>query len=74
MRMKGIGHRRVVLMGALMGVGLGLSGACAGKGKGSKNPEQCMSACEQEQCAYDANSVGNDEYLECLDACQGKCS
>jgi len=67
------------VIGAWLGLGLGLSlglglGACAGKGKGSRNPEQCMSECEQERCAYDPNANGNDEYLECLESCQDTCS
>jgi len=33
-----------------------------------------MNSCEQEQCSYNANAVGNDEYLECLDACQDECA
>ena len=53
--------------------GLALAAACAGKGKGSRNPEACMTACEQDECGYDPNEAGNDEYLECLEACEDEC-
>ena len=61
-------------IGLLAGALLGTLGACAGKGKGSRNPEACMSSCEQERCSYDPNAVGNDEYLACLEACGDRCS
>ena len=60
-----------VLLGLV--VGLGVSLGCAGKGKGSRNPEECMSHCEQDKCGYDPYSTDNDEYLECLEACQDDC-
>lgn len=74
MRMIETGHRRMMWIGLLVGIVLGLGGSCAGKGKGSRNPQECMNRCEQQQCSYDPNEVGNDEYLDCLDACQDKCS
>lgn len=62
---------------AFVGLAAGLlaaaAPACAGKSKGSRSPEQCMSRCEQEKCGYDPNEAGNDEYLECLDACEDEC-
>ncbi|MEX1362784.1 MAG: hypothetical protein AB1Z98_06635 [Nannocystaceae bacterium] len=66
-------HRVVGLLVGLA-VGLALSLGCAGKRKGSRSPEQCMTHCEQEQCAYDPYSTDNDEYLECLEACQDDCA
>ncbi|MEM7155921.1 MAG: hypothetical protein AAF799_23925 [Myxococcota bacterium] len=70
---QGTGKRCV---GALVGVLVGMAVAmgCAGKKKGTQTPEQCMNSCEQETCSYNANAVGNDEYLECLEACQDDCS
>lgn len=65
---------RPLWLGLLVGVALGTSPACAGKGKGSRNPEQCMSNCEQEKCAFMPDQLSNDEYLECLEACQDNCS
>ena len=64
-------HSLTIALG--LAAGLALAGACAGKGGSSRNPEQCMSKCEQEKCGYDPNEVGNDEYLECLDACEDQC-
>ncbi|MEM9460782.1 MAG: hypothetical protein AAGF11_41850 [Myxococcota bacterium] len=66
----------VAWVALLLGAGLlGVTvGACAGKRKNSRSPQECMSQCEQEQCGYDPNAIGNDEYLECLDACQDQCS
>jgi hypothetical protein len=61
-------------LGLLTGLALAAAPACAGKGKGSRNPEECMQTCEADKCAYDPNEVGNDEYLECLDACEDECS
>jgi hypothetical protein len=60
-------------LGLVAGLVLALAPGCAGKGKGSRNPEACMSECEQQKCGYDPNEVGNDEYLECLDACEDHC-
>lgn len=60
-------------VGLAAGLLLAVAPACAGKGKGSRNPEQCMRTCEQEKCGYDPNEAGNDEYLECLDACEDEC-
>lgn len=65
---------RSVLLGLLIGALVGGGGACAGKGKGSRNPEACMMTCEEEKCGYDPNAIGNDEYLACLDKCASKCS
>lgn len=66
----------VAWVAVLLGAGLlgGTVGACAGKRKASRTPQECMNQCEQEQCGYDPNAIGNDEYLECLDACQDQCS
>lgn len=61
-----------VVIGLLTGLGISLG--CAGKGKRSRSPEECMSRCEQEQCGYDPYTTDNDEYLECLEACQDGCS
>lgn len=61
-------------LGLVAGLALAVVPACAGKGKGSRSPEQCMTACEEEKCGYDPNEAGNDEYLECLDACEDDCS
>jgi hypothetical protein len=61
-------------LGLVAGLALAVGPACAGKGKGTRSPEQCMTACEQDKCGYDPNEVGNDEYLECLDACEDDCS
>jgi hypothetical protein len=61
-------------VGLLAGLALATAPACAGKGKGSRSPEECMQTCETDTCAYDPNEAGNDEYLECLDACEDKCS
>ncbi|MCX4241874.1 hypothetical protein [Paraliomyxa miuraensis] len=60
-------------LGLLAGFVLALAPACAGKGKGSRNPEECMKRCEEDVCGYDPNAWGNDEYLECLDGCESKC-
>ncbi len=60
-------------LGLAAGVGLGLAPACAGKHKHSRNPEECMRSCEQDRCAYDPNSTGNDAYLACLAACEDEC-
>ena len=70
---QGTGRRYV---GALAGLvlGLGVAFGCAGKKKGTQTPEQCMSSCEQDKCSYNANAVGNDEYLECLEVCQDECA
>lgn len=58
----------------LVGFAAGLSLGCAGKARGSKSPAECMSACDQEQCQYRADGLGdNDAYLECLEACEDKC-
>lgn len=61
-------------LGLAAGFALAMAPACAGKRKSSRNPEECMRSCEQDQCAYDPNAVGNDAYLECLDACEDECS
>lgn len=74
MPMIGTRRSRATWVGVFVGAALGLSGACAGKGKRSQNPQECMSSCEQDKCGYDPNALGNDEYLECLDACQDECS
>jgi hypothetical protein len=67
-------HQRLVMgLGLAAGVVLGLAPGCAGKGKGSRNPAQCMSRCEQDECGYDPNEAGNDEYLACLEACESRC-
>lgn len=67
-------HQPLILgLGLLTGLALALGPGCAGKGKGSRSPEECMTACEEEKCGYDANEAGNDEYLECLDACEDEC-
>jgi hypothetical protein len=68
--------RRVALagLGLLAGLALAAAPACAGKGKGSRNPAECMQSCESEKCAYDPNEAGNDAYLACLDACEAECS
>ena len=61
----------VVGLALAMGVALG----CAGRSKGANSPGECLSKCDQEQCEYVANSLGdNDEYLECLEACEDKCN
>jgi hypothetical protein len=54
---------------------LGVAIGCAGRTKGSKSPEECLRSCDQEQCEYVANNLGdNDDYLECLEACEDKCA
>ncbi len=56
-------------------VALGVTWGCAKNSKGSKNPQECMRTCDQEQCEFHASSVGdNGEYLECLEACEDRCS
>lgn len=62
-----------VCLGLAAGLLCAFAPACAGKGKGSRSPEQCMTRCEQDKCGYDPNEQGNDEYLECLDACEDEC-
>ena len=58
----------LVALAAALGVALG---ACRG-GK-TTDPAACMTQCEQE-CPYSPDGVGdNDEYMECLEACQGRC-
>ncbi len=58
---------------AAFGVALGLgAGAC--KGGKTVSPAECMNQCEQ-TCPFSPDGQGdNDEYLECLEACQTKCS
>lgn len=52
-------------------VGLG----CAGSKRKTQDPGQCMSECEQQECGYVPDALGdNSEYLECLEACESKCS
>jgi len=68
-----MGKHHVLTIGLGLVAGVALATACAGKGKGSRNPEECLAACEQEKCGYDPNEVGNDEYLECLEACEDDC-
>jgi hypothetical protein len=54
---------------------LGVAVGCAGKRKGTQEPGACMRACEQEECAYKADPLGDNEvYYECLEVCEGKCS
>jgi hypothetical protein len=58
-----------------LALALGVVIGCAGKGKGSKSPEDCLRQCDQDHCQFVADSVGdNAEYLECLQACEAKCS
>lgn len=58
-----------------VGLVLGIAVACAGKRGASKNPEQCMRACDQDNCSYKAQSVGdNADYLDCLRACEQECN
>ena len=60
-----------VVFGLALGVALG----CAGRSNRSKSPEACMSTCDQEQCQFEADGLGdNDDYIECLEACEDKCS
>ena len=64
-------RRRTVslLVAALLGVGLG---ACRG-GK-TTDPAACMNECQQ-TCPFTPDAIGdNDDYIECLEACQTKCS
>jgi hypothetical protein len=66
------GHR-AVLCG--VGLALGIAGACAGKRGATKDPNQCMRKCDQDKCAYKAQSVSdNADYLECLRACEDECN
>ncbi len=71
-----MGMNKTIVVGGIVAVGfaIGLASGCAGKKKGTQSPAECMTECEQEQCAYHADASGNDEYLECLDACQDSCS
>jgi hypothetical protein len=65
---------KTVLCATLCGAVLGL--ACAGKGKGSKEPkgQACLQACDQ-KCPYTPDALGDEaEYHECLEACHDKCS
>jgi hypothetical protein len=58
-------------LAAALGVAIGIG--CAGK-KASKDPAACMRKCEAE-CPYVPDGLGdNEEYLECLEACETKCS
>lgn len=66
-------HGVMAGIGLLVGLALAAAPACAGKGRGSRNPAECMKSCEEEKCGYDPNEWGNDEYLECLDACESEC-
>ena len=70
----GIRRRGTMLVSAALGLALGVFAGCAGKGKGSKNPEECMKTCEQERCNYNPNTLADDQYLECLDSCEDECS
>ena len=57
-----------LLGAALLGL---VFGAC--KGGKTTDPAACMSACEQE-CPYVPDAADNEDYLECLEACQTKCT
>lgn len=64
-------HRvgRVIVLGVCAGLAFS---AC--KGGKTTDPAACMNECEQ-TCPYTPDSVGdNEDYLECLEACQSKCS
>ncbi len=66
---------RALRIGIVVAFALGVAASCSKNGRGSKNPDACMRACDQEECDYHASSVGdNDAYLECLEGCQEKCS
>lgn len=59
----------VVTVGAVLGLALG---AC--KGSKTVSPGACMNECEQ-TCPFTPDGQGdNDDYIECLEACQSKCS
>lgn len=52
---------------------LALVGAC--RGGASRSPADCMRNCDQKQCQYKADSLGdNGPYLECLRSCEQRCS
>jgi len=57
------------------GLALGIAVGCAGKRGASSNPAECMRQCDQDQCSFKAQGVGdNAEYLECLEACEQECN
>jgi hypothetical protein len=61
------------VLGLSLCLTLGITLGCAGKKKGSESPAVCMQTCESE-CPYVPDGVGdNDEYLECLEACEAQC-
>ncbi|MCH9682121.1 MAG: hypothetical protein K0V04_11855 [Deltaproteobacteria bacterium] len=64
-----LGTRGLMVVGLVAGLALG----CAGKHKKTQSPAECMNTCEQDQCSYNADATDNDEYLECLEACQDSC-
>ncbi len=52
-----------------------LASSCAKKGRGTQDPNACMRQCDQEECEYRASGVGdNEDYLQCLQGCQKRCS
>ena len=69
-------RRRTIGTLLTLGLGLGLGAAAAAgcKGKKTKDPAVCMNECEAE-CPYVPDSQGgNDEYIECVEACTTQCS
>lgn len=58
-----------------VGLALGIAAACAGKRGASKDPDHCMRKCDQDNCAYVAQSVAdNADYLDCLRKCEDECN
>jgi hypothetical protein len=57
-----------IVCAALAGLTLGC------RGKKPASPAECMQQCEQ-GCPYRPDGVGdNEDYLECLEACEQKCA
>jgi len=52
---------------------LALVGAC--RGGATRSPADCMRTCDQKNCQYKADGLGdNTAYLECLRKCEQRCN
>lgn len=61
-----------LLLASALGLAAGATGAC--KGKKTTDPAVCMNQCESE-CPYKPDSQGgNDDYIECVEACTTQCT